>query len=158
MKTDDNDADDIRMPQTPGTPIWPDSTRDVGTCPPVRHLAVNRPWLDSLEVVVQRLAASADEQREYLIELLGRTDTADELALEFDALYGIVPRLIDDGLLSREIAPILAQIDQIFQEMTKSGPEVWRVDQLATSSQWQDVRRLAGMACGKLGPSKKSYG
>lgn len=104
---------------------------------------VNKVLLD-LQTALAKLAAPATEQIAYLkkLELL---PSADELALEFDDLVGLVPRLVEQGYLTQAQAQQLRGLDDILTEMSGSD-ELWTENALREHAIWREVRRLATLS------------
>ncbi len=104
-------------------------------------------WSDEdLKATVERLAAPADRQLEWLGEL-GTFPSLDELALEFDDEFGRVRPLLEKGAVSM---PGLAALDAQLSLM--SGPEnaeLWRPEAL-DGPEWARVRELATGALGEF--------
>lgn len=101
-----------------------------------------------LRRALELLAAPAPEQRRWL-EVLSAGLLADELALKFEDLVGIVPALVDSGEVAPAAEPFLSQLDA--QLALMSGlEEVWDVSALGTSAEWRRVRDLATCALAAL--------
>ena len=97
---------------------------------------------------LKRLAAPAWEQRSYLASL-GVLPLVDELALEFDDLVAFVPRLLEDGHLTRRQAEAIYAVDHKLTEMSRpDGP--WDEADLGNHPDWADVRSLANAAIRQL--------
>ncbi|WP_116200558.1 hypothetical protein [Amycolatopsis circi] len=102
-----------------------------------------RSQLRSLVRAVERLAEPAASQVAYLRDL--RTyPSADELALEFDAMRGFVPELSESGLVTRSAVAMLDAIDEKLAEMSGGENEgLWHADALESSADWKIVRTLS---------------
>jgi len=109
-------------------------------------------FLNDLCKTLGRLAAPAEEQIDYLIQL-GTYPLADELALEFN--YGAImaPQLVEAGALNESQARILHDLDRMLKEMSgiENAP-LWQADSLRVPI-WDEVRILArealvGLNCG----------
>ncbi len=95
-------------------------------------------WSDTnLRQTLERLAASGDEQREYL-QQIGSFPSLDELALEFD----------DEFQCVRAVASVaLGKVDEQLSIM--SGADLWKPEAL-DGNEWARVRVLAGAALMEL--------
>lgn len=111
-----------------------------------------RALLRSLVRAVERLAEPAAAQGAYLREL--RTyPSADELALEFDAMRGFVPQLSESGLVPGSVIAILDAIDAKLAGMSgRENEGMWHADSLETSADWKIVRTLSRDALVSLKP------
>jgi hypothetical protein len=98
--------------------------------------------------VAKRLAAPAPDQARYLAAL-GTAPSVDELGLELDDLVAIVPRLVDDGVLSELQMKALTSLDRKLAEMSTSA-ELWTMNALVGHPTWAEVRRLAAVAAREL--------
>ena len=99
-----------------------------------------------IERSLELLASSAADQQEYL-ERLGSAPSVDELALELDDFVPMLPAAVRDGVLSEYQAAAIRQVSELTTSF--SGAEnaaLWRVDQLASAWQWNEVRKLAQAA------------
>ena len=88
--------------------------------------------------VVQRLGMSAGDQERYLEEL-GTAPAVDELALEYDDVFGVIRDTLDAN--ARKIAD---ELDQLLSE--RSGPEYidfWTTSSLAEHLEWEAIRHKA---------------
>ncbi|WP_134734065.1 hypothetical protein [Amycolatopsis nivea] len=92
---------------------------------------------------VEHLAEPAAAQVAYLREL--RTyPSADELALEFDAVRGFVPELSESGLIASSVVAMLDAVDEKLAAMSgRENEDLWHADSLETSADWAIVRTLA---------------
>ena len=99
-----------------------------------------------IERTLKVLASSAEDQQKYL-ERLGTAPSADELALELDDFVAMLPAAVRDGVLSEEQAAAVRRVNDFAGSFSgKENAALWRVDQLASASQWEEVRRLARVA------------
>ncbi len=99
-----------------------------------------------IERTLNTLASSAEDQQKYL-ERSGTAPSADELALELDDFVPMLPSAVDDGVFSEEQAAAIRQLSDFTASFSgKENAALWRVDQLASASQWEEVRRLARKA------------
>ena len=68
----------------------------------------------------------------------------DELALDFDDGYQLVPELKDAGLISQPAFDLLSQIDQLLEQMTnREKGDVWSMEGFKQNPVWQECRALA---------------
>ncbi|MFB9927597.1 hypothetical protein ACFORO_20310 [Amycolatopsis halotolerans] len=102
-----------------------------------------RSQLRSLVRTVEHLAEPAAAQVAYLRDL--RTyPSADELALEFDAMRRFVPELAESGLITSSAIAILDAIDEKLMDMSgRKNEDLWHVDSLESSADWKVVRTLS---------------
>jgi hypothetical protein len=71
----------------------------------------------------------------------------DELALEFDDGFRLVPGFIGLGWLNATALPVLAEIDQRLSSMSgEHNAGLWQVEALAERTEWDQVRALARTA------------
>ncbi|ROP27703.1 hypothetical protein EDD30_0394 [Couchioplanes caeruleus] len=71
----------------------------------------------------------------------------DELALEFDDGFRLVPTFIERGWLNATALPVLAEIDQHLSFMSgEHNAGLWQVEALARRTEWNQVRMLARTA------------
>jgi hypothetical protein len=92
---------------------------------------------------VGRLALPPPEQVEYL-RASGLVNDADELGLEFDEGFKMVPQFVESEWLATSDADRIKEINDILAAM--SGPEnaaLWTEDALREAPEWQAVRRSA---------------
>ena len=97
--------------------------------------------LVDLRAVLARLAAPAGEQVAYL-EGLGVAPSADELALELADAVGLLPGVVEAGLLPRRQAERIRALDRKLAAMS-GQPGLWSVTALEGHPDWAEVRRLA---------------
>lgn len=68
----------------------------------------------------------------------------DELALDFDHAFGLVPALVEAGLLDAEVLPDLEAIDETFTAMSGGqNAERWSITALASDPGWIMARETA---------------
>ena len=94
------------------------------------------------------LALDADAQAAWL-RTLGTFPAADELALEFDDGFPLVPAFIERGWLSETALPALVPLDEQLTAMS-GGDRLWHAEALAVQPEWDRVRALAGAALLRL--------
>lgn len=104
--------------------------------------------LFELKQVVGRLAATPSEQVEYLATL-GVLPSADELALEFDDVVALLPRLVDEGNLTPERYEAIEALRRKLSEMS-NRQDVWTEVSLRSHPDWAEVRRLALVVIDKM--------
>lgn len=95
------------------------------------------------------LAMDARTQIEWLnsLGLPGRAALADELALEFDDGYMLLPVFLDKGWLKDHSADVLGDIARALTAMSgRENEAVWAVEALASDPRWEEVRGLARKA------------
>ena len=91
------------------------------------------------------LALEADAQIAWLGEK--GLSPVDELALEFDDGFRLVPTFIERGWLNATALPVLAEIDQHLSSMSgEHNAGLWQVEALARTTEWDQVRALARTA------------
>jgi hypothetical protein len=99
------------------------------------------------------LALDAPTQLAWLasLGLPGTPSVTDELALEFDDGYRLIPRFVANGWLSAESGGLLAPIDAALAAMSgPSNADVWAVEALESDPRWMEVRVLAREALIRL--------
>jgi hypothetical protein len=91
------------------------------------------------------LALPATDQVEWLGTLApGSPVGCDELALEFDDGWRLLPQFISNGWLNEAVGEAAQQIDQLLSETSKSANALeWTTASLASSARWASVRQLA---------------
>jgi len=99
-----------------------------------------------IEKSLEILASSAAEQQEYL-ERKGLAPITDELALTLDDFVMMLPAGVRDGSFSEDQAAAIRQVSDLTASFSgKENAALWRVDQLGSAWQWNEVRRLARVA------------
>jgi hypothetical protein len=99
--------------------------------------------VEFLRQVTEILAGSAEAQLAYLRTLeVG----PDELALQFDDAYIVLPLLRDEGLVSDEARWALDEVDAQLAAMSDGPPEMWDDEALTGAPEWARVRELARRA------------
>jgi hypothetical protein len=100
---------------------------------------------------LHRLALPANQQA----TLRGLGHVPDELALDFDQAWALVPALAERGWISAEQLATLAGIDQLLGAMSdRAAPDragLWTLDGLQTDGRWAHARVLAAQALEALG-------
>ena len=89
------------------------------------------------------LALPAPDQLAWLrsLGLPGEPAVLDELAMEFDDGYRLVPSFIKNGWLPESILDPLSELDRLLSGMSGTGNErVWLVDSLDSTQEWEEVR------------------
>ena len=105
--------------------------------------------LTSFLRAVAILALPADGQIAWLhsLDLPGQPHYVDELALEFDDGYLLLPQFVTKGWLAQQATEPLAALDVLLSDMSGSEhAELWTLDALATSPLWIEVRHQARVA------------
>lgn len=100
------------------------------------------------------LALDAQSQVAWLssLGLPGLPAVADELALEFDDGCLLLPIFVEHGWLPDGCVNFLAPIDAALDAMSsRSEADVWNVEELASSPEWEEVRSMARQALFHLG-------
>lgn len=89
------------------------------------------------------LALPAKSQIAWLqsLGLPGEPRFADELALEFDDGYRLLPQFVRNDWLASQVIEPLAGLDTLLEAMSASGnADLWTVEALASSPQWEEAR------------------
>jgi succinate dehydrogenase/fumarate reductase flavoprotein subunit len=108
-------------------------------------------WPQRLRTVISRLAAGADEQRNYL-QRLGTSPSADELALEFDDVLSARFAPGRQEALDPKALQQIQELDAVLRDMSGAdNAHLWTVDALETSAEWSRVRQLAAAVLAVLG-------
>jgi hypothetical protein len=75
----------------------------------------------------------------------------DELALEFDDGFRLLPTFIERGWLNATAMPVLAEIDQRLSSMSGAhNVGLWQVEALSSRTEWDHVRASARAALALL--------
>jgi hypothetical protein len=81
------------------------------------------------------------------LEGRGTPHAADELALQFDECMAMVPMALRERALSGVQAAAISRLhDRLVALSGLEHGNLWRMDQLASSPEWSNVRRLAQAA------------
>lgn len=104
--------------------------------------------LSNMRVSLQRLASPASAQVSYLHDL-GVGDLADELALEFDAVFQPLSALLRQ---TPQFSPWLAVLQRLDSALD-DDELTWRSDSLTFSPAWEQIRRLAADALRSMPPT-----
>jgi hypothetical protein len=99
--------------------------------------------------VVSRLADPAPEQLRYLRQS-GIDGIVDELALEFEDTLPFVSRLEAHGVVPAGTGARFAAVNELLDQMSDAGDEVWSEAALSADPRWEQVRRYAGDALANL--------
>lgn len=103
-----------------------------------------RSWqLVDLTRVIQLLAASSPEQQQHL-QALGSWPALDELGLEFDDIYAVVPQLLGRREVSAEAVQAIDELNAILAQ-SPSGSVLWTEGAL-DRPEWVQVRESASRA------------
>ncbi|MEU1050612.1 hypothetical protein ABZ400_36530 [Streptomyces sp. NPDC005897] len=86
------------------------------------------------------LSWEAEKQVEYINRLAVGPD---ELALEFDDAFRVASGMVSEGSLPAPLGNLLAPMDELLSEMTRSTQDEWSIDALGLSVAWQRLRMLA---------------
>ncbi len=97
--------------------------------------------------VTRLLASSVDEQVRY-VRALGVGP--DEIALEFDDACRGVRGLSEMGVLPGRLVEGIRPLDRKLQTMTASAKGLWSESGMLHSSEWEELRSLAGAVCAVL--------
>lgn len=108
-------------------------------------------WVwDCLVLALERLALPAEQQA--TLTWLGHIP--DELALDFDHAWGLVPQLVERGWIGAQQFATLAEIDQLLTAMSdRDAPDraaLWTVAGLGADARWARARVLAAQALAAL--------
>ena len=82
-----------------------------------------------------------------ILEAMGNREAVDELALALDDVFWVAKEAFDRNQLSRSELASLNELNSALNEM--SGPvkaEIWTVEALQKSQEWENIRRLARQA------------
>ncbi|WP_088413326.1 hypothetical protein [Mycobacteroides saopaulense] len=100
-------------------------------------------WLNNFIKVIERLAAPAKEQIDYIN---GLDIPVDELALEFDSLY-----LVDRLSLTNEQLGYSNQIDRLLDDLSNDDDKgQWSREGLISDLRWGEIRRTADLLLASL--------
>ena len=116
---------------------------------------------------VVRLAAPSEEQVAYLDSIFRHMTVDgnateygnDELALEFDDIFGASRDMIDHGELSASERSALVPLDDLLQKGSgEENAEFWLRSSLANDPRWREVRRVAAEALARLPDEQRAIG
>lgn len=98
------------------------------------------------------LALDASAEVAYLGDVVNDpVSLVDELALEFDDGFRLVPTFIDRGWLKAAALPALAELDEQLGAMSgQHNAHLWEADALTARAEWDRVRALARAALAVL--------
>jgi len=101
--------------------------------------------------MLRALAAEPDEQVAFINDFGVGGEPVDELALEFDRLYGVIRTNPDLAWRYETARPTLDRIDASFAQMSgEQNFEKWTFDALRRSPEWSELRDLAKTALSQL--------
>jgi hypothetical protein len=81
-----------------------------------------------------------------------RVPLVDELALEFDDGFRLVPTFIERGWINAAAMPALTELDEWLAAMSgQRNAHLWNADAVTTRAEWDRVRTLARAALAALG-------
>jgi hypothetical protein len=106
----------------------------------IQSINAKKSLIDALE----RLSASASEQIKYLRKL-GVLPSIDELALEFDDAFVLLPELVQKGYFTDHQANKIRLVDHHLSIMSDKK-QLWTIKALESHSDWAEIRRLATAA------------
>jgi hypothetical protein len=92
------------------------------------------------------LALPAEGQRQWLdsLGLPGEVEIADELALEFDDGFLLLPQFVGHGWIAERTAGKLRELDSLLSAMSEpENAAVWDVSVLGSAKEWAEVREKA---------------
>jgi hypothetical protein len=94
------------------------------------------------------LALDADAQAAWTSQLAkDQTPLIDELALEFDDGFRLLPTFVERGWLNDAALPILTQLDEQLAAMSgEHNADLWQIEALTSRAEWNRVRVLAKAA------------
>ncbi|WP_141699257.1 hypothetical protein [Candidatus Thiosymbion oneisti] len=98
---------------------------------------------------LRNLASTADEQLEYLAAL-GLQDNIDEIALEFDDIFGA---FMTDSTLSEAVRNDLQKINERLDEMS-DRKDLWTPAALKSRQEWAEIRSISRRVLDGLSVSK----
>ena len=111
---------------------------------------MNREWAVETLIESMRLLASDPENQVGHLAALGLSEDwmdVDEIALEFEDAYGVVPRLATEGLISADAHAAIDALDIYLKSFSGSeNRELWTADAVRQSAEWARVRVLAAVA------------
>jgi hypothetical protein len=105
--------------------------------------------LDWLTRVLDLLSADAERQ---LRETQQSGVGPDEIALEFDNAFCLAQAAESEGILRPEIIGSLSAVDSQLDSMTRAGAHLWTEQAVRESSEWRQLRLVAGQAKSLMGP------
>ncbi len=90
------------------------------------------------------LLASSPQAQIHYLDALGVAPSLDELGLEFDDAWRLVPSLVCRGTLSTTVESIVAEIDASLRAMSRDH-DLW-VQEMLGAPAWKSVRTLSARA------------
>ena len=107
---------------------------------PAQHLA-------ALKETVANLAATPLEQENYLRHI-GTWPSLDELALEFDDAWRLLPGLVAAGFLDPALSAPMAELDRMLDVISGSENEPLWYDKALDGPEWLAIRKKANECLG----------
>jgi hypothetical protein len=107
-------------------------------------------FLEMLVDALRLAALPADQQMAVLPDFV---HVLDEIALQYDDAWRLVPQIRQAGLLSDEQHEALARLDRHLEEMSNAADKdsLWTIETMEGDERWETFRRLAGQALAALG-------
>jgi hypothetical protein len=104
--------------------------------------------LEQLRAAIANLAASAEQQDRHLTRQgLRREDGNDELALEFDGIYGVADAMLSAGELTVPQRDAPRPLDALLTQWSgEAHPDFWQREALWNDARWEEVRHAASEA------------
>jgi hypothetical protein len=100
--------------------------------------------------MLQLLSSDAAEQLSYL-ENIGDRVCVDELALDFDHVFGMLPMLQEAGDLAPALLDLIERLNSQLDGMSGDAhQQLWTPAALETAEEWTQVRALAREALDAL--------
>jgi hypothetical protein len=105
-----------------------------------------------LRDILEDLQALATDAETLIKAFPPMIPAADEVANEFDDHLYFAERLVDEGLITREMMEHVRAVDRFLSEMSdRHDDSLWTDEALRTRKEWDEVRRLAREALAAMG-------
>ena len=109
-----------------------------------------------LERLVQSIRLLASDYETQIRSFPSFVHIPDELALTYNDCFLLVDQMAKAGLLNERQLARLKELDGALEQMSeKESEELWTLDALKKSSEWQDIRLIASELLVLLGRKKQ---
>jgi hypothetical protein len=108
-----------------------------------------------LEGLVDALRLAAIPAAEQVKTLPDFVHVPDEVALLYDDAFRLVPQIREAELIEDDQVEVLAELDQLFEEMFAAADQdqLWTVEAMSVDERWKRSRQIATNALAALGRS-----
>ncbi len=107
----------------------------------------------SLKALVDALRLAASPPAQQIEALPDFVHVPDEVALVYDDAFIRVPQIREADLIDDDQVQALAELDQLFDEMSDATDtdQLWTIEAMSTDERWLRSRQLAAKALARLG-------